>query len=277
MSQILSLIQSLAEQEQSLTHQPFMAPCILKGKIRVKLSGLLCTLKPQPANYEGWGIFEATDTHTAVYQKPVKRTKVDAYLNLFPSLRVRLAFHLQGRTWLAYPQYEGDMRQRFGHVKPIVVHLVKGCSRFEPIVVRWDGSSFWWQKSDRSSSIVHTKKLRQALRQEILSTDLSFSGLTPEMKVVYRLVCKSLPAFSPKHQAEKRLKNALDVGGGALENFTDRGDYWTVQWMTSDGVAHSSAIAKKDLTVIGAGICLSGRDEDFDLQSLVGVVEQQWY
>jgi hypothetical protein len=38
---------------------------------------------------------------------------------------------------------------------------------------------------------------------------------------------------------------------------------------------HTSAIAKADLTVVSSGICLSGRDRDFDLQSLVGVIEHQ--
>jgi hypothetical protein len=37
----------------------------------------------------------------------------------------------------------------------------------------------------------------------------------------------------------------------------------------------TSAIAKTDLTVVSSGICLSGRVRDFDLQSLVGVMEQQ--
>lgn len=47
-----------------------------------------------------------------------------------------------------------------------------------------------------------------------------------------------------------------------------------MEWTTAEGDSHSSAISKADLTVISAGIGLSERDRDFDLQSLVGVVEQ---
>src|SRR5262249_38211647 len=66
---------------------------------------------------------------------------------------------------------------------------------------------------------------------------------------------------------------ALRVGGGDLRAFNDRGQYWLVEWTTADGERHTSAIAKGDLTVISSGICLSGRDRDFDLQSLVGVIK----
>ncbi|MGK7929087.1 MAG: hypothetical protein AB4290_28270 [Spirulina sp.] len=74
---------------------------------------------------------------------------------------------------------------------------------------------------------------------------------------------------------ENRLREALQQGGGQLQNYRDRGDYWQVEWRTADGHLHSSAIDKIDLTVVSSGVCLSGRDRDFDLQSLVGVMRYE--
>jgi len=72
---------------------------------------------------------------------------------------------------------------------------------------------------------------------------------------------------------QDRLRRALALGGGTLHEAVDRGDYYLVEWEGAEGIRHTSAIAKGDLTVISSGICLSGRDHHFDLQSLVGVVE----
>lgn len=72
---------------------------------------------------------------------------------------------------------------------------------------------------------------------------------------------------------EGRLRNALHMGGGELREFRDRGDFWQVEWTTRNGEHHTSAISKGDLTVMSSGICLSGGDRNFDLQSLVGVIE----
>ena len=83
-------------------------------------------------------------------------------------------------------------------------------------------------------------------------------------------------ATTEEQRDERRLHEALQVGGGDLQGFTDRGDYWIVEWTTRGGSRHSSAISKDALTVISSGICLSGYDRDFDLQSLVGVIDG-WY
>ena len=84
------------------------------------------------------------------------------------------------------------------------------------------------------------------------------------------------PLPPPPQSDEERLNQALQLGGGRLRRYTDRGDYWVVEWTTQGGRRHTSAIGKNDLTVISSGICLSGHDRDFDLQSLVGVMEGAW-
>jgi len=78
---------------------------------------------------------------------------------------------------------------------------------------------------------------------------------------------------NPDRTDEQQLRDALQMGGGRLRTFRDRGEFWQVEWTTRDRERHTSAIAKGDLTVMSSGICLSGCDRDFDLQSLVGVIE----
>lgn len=95
------------------------------------------------------------------------------------------------------------------------------------------------------------------------------------MRTVYELAIQNLKDFDPKIVDERRLQRALKMGGGELRGFCDRDDYWLVEWTSQNGERHSSAIAKNDLTVMSAGICLSGEDSNFDLQSLVGVVEDR--
>jgi hypothetical protein len=102
--------------------------------------------------------------------------------------------------------------------------------------------------------------------------------MTPEMRTAYDLAGQQTTEFSALQQQrrdETRLRQALQMGGGELQGFRERSDSWLVEWTTTDGIRHTSAISKTDLTVISAGICLSGEDEKFDLQSLVGVVEKR--
>jgi hypothetical protein len=90
--------------------------------------------------------------------------------------------------------------------------------------------------------------------------------------------CSSLRRSQDRAECsdEQRLDEALRLGGGKLVDFRDRDDTWMVEWATRDGERHVSIVTKHDLTVASSGICLSGRDRDFDLQSLVGVVERRW-
>ncbi|MGB3533806.1 MAG: hypothetical protein WBA13_09855 [Microcoleaceae cyanobacterium] len=277
MTDINDLINQIAADEQQLHSSQFIAPCVKGGKIKTKMSGLVYTFTPKPRKFEGWGIFKPINNQTAEVVEEAILPEISEYLAQFKPFRLRLATKLQHQTWLAYACNEADVKQRIGIVKPVAVHLVTEGVRFDQIVARWDGKNWWFEEIDRASDPMIVDQLQNSFKQLKRLEELRFSGLTPEMKTVYNLAIQHTAEFSQQYLDERRLKKALKQGGGELQQFRDQGDFWTVEWTTRDGQRHNSAISKADLTVVGAGICLSGRDRDFDLQSLVGVVEQQQY
>ncbi|MGB3508153.1 MAG: hypothetical protein WBA93_02720 [Microcoleaceae cyanobacterium] len=240
---------------------------------------MIYTFQTQPRKFEGWGIFQPVNDKIAKFIEEPNLPQLEEYLNLLKPLRLLLAYQLQRQTWLAYPMNESDSKQRLGFVKPVAVHLVTDGAMFEPIIARFDGASWWFEDVDRRADPLASEKLREAFKNITSPKEVGFKGITPEMKIAYNLVAREKKEFikqMQQQQDEKKLREALVMGGGELQNFRDRSTYWQVEWVTRDGESHTSAIEKNDLTVVSAGICLSGGDRHFDLQSLVGVVEQRY-
>src|SRR5579883_763135 len=277
MADIRKLIKQVAAEERAFRGVRFVAPCVAGSRLRVRIAGFVQALAPHPPDFTGWGIFSARDEKTADLVEEAGLREIGEYLKLLLPLRVRLAHPLKEKTWLAHPVSESDMAQRVGVAKPVVVHLVDA-DAFDTVIVRGNAGAWWFQEVDRRADPREADQLREAMRQVVPPTELRFKGLTPEMRTSYDLAARQKAEFFAMVQHErdeKRLSEALALGGGDLRQFRDRGEYWQVVWTTAAGDRQTSAISKTDLTVMSSGICLSGRDRDFDLQSLVGVIEQR--
>lgn len=288
---IEKLIQQIAQAEQQARSTVFLAPCVQGGQIRTRISGLVLSFRPEPEAFEGWGIFLSQDQHTAALVEEASLSQVEAYLNLLKSLSLILISPCRHSTWLAYPAHQESAQRLIAPVRPLLVHLVEQGSRFEQIKVGWDGQTCWFRELDREADPQICEGMQRAFQQQLPAANLRQTGLTPEhriayqlasqgIEIVYQLATQAKPQAKPGEETlseetsiQERLQQALALGGGDLESYRDQGDSWQIRWRTRDGQQHTSAIHKSDLTVIGAGICLSGRDQDFDLQSLVGVVE----
>lgn len=287
MVDVCQLINRLAAREAAFRRGgQFLAPCIGGGQVRVSLDGLVCSFRLRPHDFEGWGIFKPLDETTAEVVEEARLAQVAGYLKLLKPLRVRLAERLRGQTWLAYPSNVADARSHREAGGELLVHLVSEGARFEGVVAYTDGRNWLYGELDRRADPAHAERLRKLFRRLIAPRDLNWKGLTPEMRAVYALATEFAPEFSQlrkRREAERarqleaqRLRAALALNGGQLVDYTDEGANWRVVWQTRHGDEHSSTVAKRDLTVVCAGICLSGLDTDFDLQSLVGVVENAW-
>ncbi len=263
----------LAAAEDRFLAGEFLAPAVRGGRVQVRIAGVVCTLRVTPSDFEGWGVFRPASHAEAALVRPAKLAERQRYLDLFPPVRLILAGRSDGR-WLALPAHRGDSRFRIEGLVP--VRLVEEGQLFEVVEARFDGAQFWYAAPDPRGDPAAASYLRGQLAALAPPEQVRRPGLTAEERAAYAL------NYGPRYEAteaarqgreERRLRGALAHAGAELQGYVEREDVYTVTYEV-DGVRHVSAVAKADLSVQVAGICLSGADEHFDLQSLVGVIRE---
>jgi hypothetical protein len=262
--QITRLIQAMAKAETAMAGEAFVAPCVRGGRIRARVDGLVKTYRVEPRSFQGWGVFRPISDKKAKVEEEASFPLVASYLRLLPMLRLILVRRLRHASWLAYPANEADASKRFAIREPVRVHLVESAAPLDPILARFDGAAWWFEDHDRRADPTIAPALRQKLEESIDPAKVRVTALTPELRTAYGIAFRG----STKH----RLGEKLGRAGGQLRDLTDHGDYWVIEWQTNDGQHHTSAV-EKDLTVRSAGVCLSGMEREFDLSSLVGIME----
>lgn len=263
----------LAAAEEQFLSREFLAPVIRGGNVQVRIAGVICTLRIDPVEFEGWGVFRPHSHSEAKLVRQANLAERQRYLDLFPIVQLILA----GRCdlgWLAVPAHRGDSRFQIDGLIP--VRLVEEAQLFEVIETRFDGAHFWYAAPDSRWDPAMASYLRQELERLTPPELLRRSGLTAEERGAYALNYR--PRYKASEAAqrsreEQRLRGALEHAGAELMNYIERSDVYTVTYEV-DGQRHVSAVAKKDLSVQVAGICLSGEDQKFDLSSLVGVIRE---
>jgi len=272
-NKLTDALNRLAAAEDRFLASEFLSPVIRGGQVNVRIAGVICTLGIQPADFEGCGVFRPASHSHADLVRQAKLDERRRYLELFPLVRLHLADRRE-EEWLALPAHRSDSRFQIEGLIP--VRLVEEAQLFEVIEARFDGAQFWYAEPDARWDPATGSYLRRELAQLTPPENLQRSGLTVEERAAYAL--NYWPRYEASEEAqrsreERRLRSALEHAGADLKNYVERRDVYTVTYEV-DGQRHVSAVAKKDLSVQVAGICLSGEDQKFDLQSLVGVIRE---
>jgi hypothetical protein len=267
------LLNQLAAAEEQFLRNDFLAPMPRGGLVQVRIAGVICRLKVQPADFEGWGVFRPTSHSAAQLIRPARLAERQKYLNLFPRLRVILC-RRENEQWQAVPAHQADSRFRIQGTIP--VRLVEDAQLFEVAETRFDGAQCWFERQDLRRDPAAAAYLRQALHEMVEPDRLSRPGLTSEERFAY--ACNYWPRLqadveAQRDRAETRLREALAHAGAEFLGYLERDDSYRVEYQV-DGERRISVVSKTDLSVQVAGICLSGADENFDLQSLVGVLRE---
>jgi hypothetical protein len=262
------LLSRLAAEEARLLAGEFLAPAVRGGAAHVRLGGVVCRFRIT-GGFEGWGVFRPDGPATARLVRPATLAERRRYLGLLP--RRRLILCEPGRAhWLAWPAHQAD--RRFPAGGPVPVFLAEEAQRFEMIEARGDGARYWFERLDERADAAAAAYLRRALADQAPPEQVRRPGLTAEQRAAYAFVVE-LRRQAERDRTEDRLRGAVAHAGAALRGYAEQGDAYRVEFEV-DGRRHVAAVGRRDLAVQVAGICLSGEDRKFDLQSLVGVLRE---
>lgn len=266
---IHELLAKLRQAERDFVAAQVLAPVLPGRPVAVRIAGVVCELILDDPQAAGWLVLQPLSTKRAQVARPAGLGEIAAYARLLPAVRL-LAAARQGRSWLALP---ATLDRRFKLDGPAPVELAgEGLEPFDHLIARFDGRRFWFERRDDQRDPVLAAYLRQALASGTPPGELRKKGLSAEERAAYAWVAGAL-AEDGRAGDERRLEAALRHSGALLTSFVERGEVYTVTYAV-DGEQHASMVRKDDLTVVTSGICLSGRDADFDLASLVGVLRE---
>jgi hypothetical protein len=277
---IRDILDRLEDAERSFVGRRFLAPVLPGRGVMVRIAGIRCRLQsltglPEP-RYTGLALLKALSSNEAAFERPAGLRERAAYLALFPAVRVIL-IRSAGGHWLAVPAHRGDRRLRVeGPVRLLLAE--EGLLPFDTVIARFDGRLFWYDSRDPRRNPAIAAYLREALDPPnsgglpLSPDELRKRGLSPEERDAYAIRWLQA-AETAVSRTERRLREALEHARARLRSYFEREDAYLVSFEV-DGQEYSSTVRRDDLTVLSAGVCLSGRDEDFDLTSLVGVLRE---
>ena len=266
-------LKRLAAAEDQFLANEFLAPVVPGAQIHIRIAAVLCRIRVQPADFEGWGIFRPLSHTEATLVRLAKLAERQRYLDLFPQLRLILVSS-SGQGWSGLPAHRGDTRLSIEGCVP--VRLPEDAQLFDVVTTHFDGAHFWYREHDPRRDPTLATYLRQQLDKLTPPEHISRSGLTAEERQAYALCYEpryQLTEEARRSREEQRLRSALEHAGAELKSYVDRQDVYTITYEV-DHQRHVSVVSKRDLSVQTAGICLSGMDAYFDLQSLVGVIRE---
>ena len=289
---LANIFDRLEAQETALTGTRVLAPILGGRRVTVKVGGVACQLAVDSGE-RGWSVLEIESTQRAKWLRAATLAEREKYLALLPAVRF-VALERNGAIWLAFPAHAGDARLRLQGVAPIRSDESTNTQMFDAIIARFDGTHFWFEKLDARRSPALAEYLRTSLAEQIAPDALHKKGLSREERNAYALAlygppepetgraldaATAPPSFNPfaaithPNTPDGRLAQSLNHAGGRLVSWIDRGNVYTVTYQFGDRT-HTSTVRADDLSVMTSGICLSGHDRDFDLTSLVGVMQE---
>jgi len=294
---IHDIFNRLEKQENALRGARILAPVLAGRTVSIRVAGVVCNLKIEAENTgapRGFGVLEAQSNTVAKWLRPATRAEREKYLALLPRLRF-IALERGRGGWAGFPAGQGGGKFSLAGAA-WVREVEEGVQAFDTVLARFDGAHFWFEASDTQRSPALAAYLRESLAGEVAPETLRKKDLSGQERAAYALAfygppsepepvapefalptCEAPDEIDPHWRGGTgtgaRLARSVAHGGGRLVSYIERDGVYSVTYSFGERT-HTSTVRASDLAVQTSGICLSGRDGDFDLTSLVGVMQE---
>lgn len=201
------------------------------------------------------------------------------YLTQLPRFYVIVLFRVAENTWLCLPYNASDAAQRgWEDGTPRVLHLVRHSVQPMDVVVTRDlaGMLLYDSVDTRLESSRHIVLAQATI--DIPIKGPKTDGFSNAISIIQdRLKTQAEEEHRRQLEAQRattegNIKWHLEYVGAQLADFREYGEGFRVNW-TFNGQTHQTTI-RRDLRVHSAGICLAGGDRNFNLSSIVHVMEE---
>lgn len=272
------LIARLAQKEKDAGDSTILAPVARGGIVHVRIEGIVYQLRVEQ-DFRGWALLMIDSPGKAVVVGQASVSQIDAYLKLLPRVRLILLEEFEKRWWAIAA---GNDKSRFSIKSAVPLQMVTRAGAFDTIYARFDGFSFWFESTDRRRDGSIASKLRKQLDEDTNPKELHLSGMVPQERSAYEILWRlKHPELKPTVQSApaqrsraELLSAALSHAGAQLDSYWSQDNNNITVRFNLDGQTHTVLVREDDLTVVSAGICLSGEDSKFDLASLVSVFRE---
>ncbi len=257
------ILEKFLDQEKKAAGLHVTAPVLPGGKVRITVGDLVweSTFETQ---FSGWGVFELLPSRKAHFVREAEEWEKEEYAKGFKTYDFLLIHKDPKGVWWGYHFHENLTAP---------IYLAQGVSLFDSVTAIEDKGIFYHLSVDQGGDWKKRKILREKLENLTSPEDLWISSLTLKEKEVYRLAY-SLNRNNLLSSSEKKILEALRIGGGELQELTQTQNGYRVKWKTTQGETVVSVIDPR-LNLISAGICLKGEEKKQDFTSLVSLVSQK--
>lgn len=258
------------EEKDLLSNQEIFSPFYPDaGQISTRISGVIYNFKIKKRAEVGFGIFKPKNPSFAYLKRMANEEEVAEYLSILPRIKAILVF--KTKFWYCIPQnINAYLKLDFLGLTP--VYNVENAEAFDYITGRFDGQNIWFEDLDPNCDFEKIENLKEVERKKQPFDKIK--GLTPEDYLAFTLAHKNAEEQEALTLGG-RIKAAFEKKGAKLESFKElSGHRVQVKWISKKNQPYTSVLDKRNMNVVCAGICLSGQDAKFDLDSLIGVVTE---